>query len=365
MALFSRLVVSAVVAGHLGTSLFAQDGSGAAAFPFEGEVTVENLNVRLAPKTDPGTIIASVLRQGDKVVVTGEVDDYYIVRPPRGASVWIYGRHVQRESDGSGRVMVNDAALRLDSRVTADKVGALQEGARVTILREHLGWYQIAAPDTVRYYAAKRYIRHIGPAAGEPVRSAATAAPQPKKVDAEAKALIRQAEKLIEAQNELIAQSRINEVDFGPVIEAYESAAAAAKTEEVKREAEWGAKNYRNFSNLLVAVRGNLEAAEKLIESHKQMLARKWETPAPQWDATGYVDTVGLIYKRPGSHKLKMADRVVCFLKTKEDDEAMRQTLNRFYGKYVGVKGKVSKDPDGWPGSTVIEVESIEEIVQK
>src|SRR5687767_6403949 len=133
----------------------------AADFPFEGEVTCENLNVRLAPRTDAATGVVAVLRQGEKVVAVGTSGEFLVVRAPRGATAWVSGKQVKREADGSGSVIVNDAPLRMDSRAGAEKIGSLKEGERVAIVKEHLGWYQISAPTGVKYYVSKKYVRFL------------------------------------------------------------------------------------------------------------------------------------------------------------------------------------------------------------
>ena len=74
---------------------------------------------------------------------------------------------------------------------------------------------------------------------------------------------------------------------------------------------------------------------------------------------SGFVDTTGLLWKRPGTHKLVIGGKIVCFLRIKEGDERMLSRLNDCYQKYVGVNGTVIKNPDGWDGYSVIMVEEI------
>ncbi|HEY3226029.1 MAG TPA: SH3 domain-containing protein [Planctomycetota bacterium] len=372
MSLFARLSLALSVALALGLAASAQEppksgesqsSAPVAEFPFEGEVLCENLNVRLAPKLDVGVAVVSVLKQGEKVVAVGSSGDFLIVRPPRGASVWIYAKHVKKESDGSGSVIVNDAAVRMDSRVNAEKLGALKEGERVSILKEHLGWYQIAAPDAVKYFVSKKYVRFLAPAAG-----VALVGPEAKEAagsDAAALAKIREAEGLIDQQRRLIADQKLLDVDFSGVVAAFEEAVGLAKTEPVKKQAENDLNAYKNFNALFVGVKGNLEATQKLLQAQREMLEEKRKGQLSKYDACGYVDTVGLLINRPGAHKLVMSGKIVAFLKVKEGDEEMRIRLNNLYGKYVGVTGTVLKDPEGWLGHRVVTVELAEELTKK
>src|SRR5579863_4316152 len=55
-------------------------------YPYEGEVTVERLNVRMFPKNDQTSIITSVLGLGEKVTVVAEKDEYFQILPPKGST---------------------------------------------------------------------------------------------------------------------------------------------------------------------------------------------------------------------------------------------------------------------------------------
>jgi len=372
MSLFARLSLSLSVALALGLAASAQEppksgesqsSAVTAEFPFEGEVSVENLNVRLAPKSEAGVAVVSVLRQGEKVVAVGTSGDFLIIRPPRGASVWIYAKHVKKEAEGAGSVIVNDAAVRMDSRINAEKLGALKEGERVTILKEHLGWYQIAAPDAVKYFVSKKYVKFLAPAPG-----VAAVAPDGKEAggsDAAALAKLHEAEGLIEEQRKLFAEQKLLEVDFSGVVAALKDAVALAKTEPVKKQAENDLTAYKNFDALFTGVKGNLEATQKLIQALRESQEEKRKKTESKYDACGYVDTVGMLINRPGAHKLVMSGKIVAFLKVKEGDEEMRIRLNNLYGKYVGVTGAVLKDPEGWLGHRVVTVELAEELIKK
>jgi hypothetical protein len=371
MSMFARLSVSSVLAAGLCLVASAQDppqsgesksSAVVAEFPFEGEVTCENLNVRLAPKTDAGAAVVAVLRQGEKVVAVGTSGEFFVVRPPRGASVWIFGKHVKRESDGAGTVLVNDAAVRIDSRSNAEKLGALKEGERVTILKEHLGWFQIAAPEAVKYYVAKKYVRFLQPAAGPVLPKGPEAEPKGT-ADEAALAKLREAEGIIDQQNKLIADKKFSDVDWGGVVAALEEAVALAKTEPVKRQAENDLRIYKRIDGVFRPVMGNLEAAEKLLSTMRAINDEKWKKDQSKFEACGYVDTVGPLFHKPGTHKLVMSGKIIAFLRS--NDEEGRIRLNNLFGKYIGVNGSVLKDPEGWPGHKVVTVEVAEEITKK
>ena len=62
------------------------------------------------------------------MVALGSSGDFLIVQAPRKATAWIFAKHVKKDAGGTGLVIVNDAALRSDSRSTAEKIGTVKEG---------------------------------------------------------------------------------------------------------------------------------------------------------------------------------------------------------------------------------------------
>ncbi|MBV8882093.1 MAG: hypothetical protein JO332_19205, partial [Planctomycetaceae bacterium] len=172
----SVLVVMALAA--LGAAAAAQDVKAGQektsfekrSFPFEGDVTVERLNVRMFPKGDANSIITSVLGLGDKVTVVAEKDEYYQILPPKGSTVYVTAKNIKRDGE-KGVALQNEVPVRLDSRVNADVLCTLKENDSVKVLGEHMGWLKIEAPAAVKYFVGKKYV-HLG--------EAMTALPAPK-----------------------------------------------------------------------------------------------------------------------------------------------------------------------------------------
>jgi hypothetical protein len=108
----------------------------------------------------------------------------------------------------------------------------------------------------------------------------------------------------------------------------------------------------------------NLEAVEKPLAAQKQLTEEKYKGRESKYAACGYVDTVGPLFYRPGAFKLMMSGKIVAFIKTPDGDEEARLRMNRMYGRYVGVKGPVLKNPPGWQDHIVVTLESVEELVK-
>ncbi|MBI2899570.1 MAG: SH3 domain-containing protein [Planctomycetes bacterium] len=321
-------------------------------FPFEGEVTATNLYVRLAPKSDPTSPPATVLRQGARVTVVGEKDDFFQILPPQGCFVWIYSKSVKRDGD-SGIVTSNETPVRTDSRVGADKLAVLNEGAKVKILGEHMGWYKIEAPEAVKYFVGRKYVKKVGDAKTK------DRAPKPEE-DAAALAKIREAETLIAEVNKFLEAGELEKVDFDGIVALFDEAAALAKSESVKKEAETGARNYRGLQtiwNMYKAQREDIKRTKERIREEQERMRKPAEK---KFAFAGYVDcTSWSMPDRPGTHRLMVGEKTVCFLKFKDGDTAMLKKLNDNYKRYVGVNGTVIKDPKGWEGYSVVVVEEI------
>jgi uncharacterized protein YgiM (DUF1202 family) len=329
------------------------------AFPFEGEVTVERLNVRLFPKADQASIIAAVLTAGDKVSVVGEKEDYYQVLPTRGCTAWIFGRNVKRDG-ATGVVSSAEAPVRMDSRLGAEVLCSLKEGDSVKVVSEHMGWLKIEAPAAVKYFVGKKYIRvgreldaAVAPGGARPAAGG----------DAEARARIREAEAILSEQQRKIDARQLDGVDFAGVVSAFEAAAAMAKSEIVKSEAQRGLRKYESLHAVWEKIREEIRIRDE--ERAKIILKEKASEPERTHAAYGYIDTTGSsLYMRPGTHKLVVGGKIVCFLKAKDGDDKMIGTFNDFFGKYVAVDGVVVKNPAGWDGYSVIVVSEVVAIDQ-
>lgn len=364
--------IAVLAVGAAGVSAQEELGSGQErvafakkAFPFEAEVAVNRLNVRMFPKGEWPGIVSSTLSIGDRIAVVGEKGDFYQIRPTGSCRLWVYGRNIRRDG-GMGTVISGSAPVRLDSRITAEKTCELKEGDQVNIVGDYLGWYKIEAPASVPYFVSKKYVRAGGPI--EEITSDKAGKPRAKAGssdgDAQARARLSEAEAEVARQQEMIESMRLDDVNFNGVIRAYESAASLATSPALKAQAEKSAARYRELQMIWFPIQAQKIAKDREIERMKrEAAAREDEVPETSpYTAMGYVNTTGALWRRPGTHKLMMGGDIVTFLRIREGDAAMTRQMNNLYGEYVGVKGVVVEDPEGWEGHTVIVVEEIERI---
>lgn len=368
--MFQRKLLAAVTLLALfGAALTAQDvaktaSSKSGEFPFTGVVATEQLNVRILPGTTPDAIIVAILKQGDVVTVCGEKDGFYAINPPEGAWTWIWGKNLQ-VNGSTGVVVTNEAPVRIDARSNAKQVGTLAEGTRVHIIKEHLGWYKIKAPDSVKFWVAKKYIKSKGGAAdvGKPkVSEPETAkAPEVKQTELPDPALgkLEEAENLLETYLDLAKQKRYDEIDPRNVVSIMEEALDMAKDPAVKQRITNKLEMAKSWKDAVIQ---QMILHGKIKETVRETDNTKLPKVTQDFQFTGTIDVAGAYFRSLGRHKLLKDNKIVAFLKVKEGDAKMMERLNSLYQKRVGVLGSVQKDPEGWEGYTVIIVEKVVEL---
>lgn len=332
-------------------------------YPYEGEVTVERLNVRMFPKNDATSIITSVLGLGEKVMVVAEKDEYFQILPPRGSIVWVASKNIKREGD-KGVATASEIPVRLDSRINADVLCTLKEGDAVKVAGEHMGWLKIEAPAAVKYFVGKKYVHTARAAEAAPVAAPAVDEKKPARTapltgsDAEARVLMDNAYAELKKQDALLAAKNFDQMDYSAAVADFKAAVEKAKSDDVRKEAERGLERVLAVNRVLETAKV-ADAAQKKAEA--AVLAEKLKAKAnePKFAFSGYLDTTGILFKRPGTHKLVMDGRIVAFLRVKDGDEKMLTKFNGQFQKLVGINGTVINNPEGWDGYKVIVVDEL------
>jgi uncharacterized protein YgiM (DUF1202 family) len=355
-------VILAVLVLGSGASWAQETASASRSFPYEGEISVERLNVRLFPKADGASIITSVLSLGEKVTVVGEKEDYVQILPPRGSTAWIFGRSVRKDGD-LYVTATGDVPVRIDSRVNADVLCTLKEGETIKVVGEHMGWYKIEAPAAVKYFVGRKYVRG-GKSLDEGVANVSAPARKDEKkgaasADEAALSTLAVADSFLDEETRKIAEKRLDQVDFTRVVAAYETALSEAKSAAVRSRAESGLKRYRDLNLIWETAKAEIARKKADVEARIAGLSKAPVEEAKGPVMQGYIDTTGILFKRPGTHKLVQGGKIVCFLRTKDGDDRMLTKLNDQYGKLIGVNGTIVRNPEGWEGYSVVVVDEI------
>jgi hypothetical protein len=125
--------------------------------PFTGKVTGSKVRLRLQPNLDG--FILKELSQGDLLIVTGEIDDFYAVMPDKNIKGYIYRAYVL-----DNVVEANNVNLRLDADIQSPIITQLSQGSKIKgdICAKNNKWLAVALPEDVRFYVAKDYINKAG-----------------------------------------------------------------------------------------------------------------------------------------------------------------------------------------------------------
>jgi uncharacterized protein YgiM (DUF1202 family) len=325
-------------------------------FPFLGEVNVERLNVRALPNSTNKSTIITILSMGDHVVVVGKRGGFYRIIPPKGAWVWVHRKYLKVGKDGA--TITKKAPLMIDSRFNAKRLGYIKPGNQVKILKDHLGWYKIKAPAHLRFWVAKRYISFIKQL--KPSEVPGFESTEFAKKDILAREKMAQAEQLIKEQNKLIMRKEFAKIDLLKIATLYEEASKLACDPDLKRYASDNARLYKKMHGIVVAIKGPLVSLEEQVRKLDEIIekSRIVSRLRKTFTFTGYIDTTGaLLRNRPGTHKLMKDGKIVCFLKT--SNPRIINKLNDNYQKFVGVRGSIIRDPEGWTGYCVVIVEDV------
>lgn len=124
---------------------------------FTGKVLRNKVRLRLQPSID-----SKVMREfskDDLVLIIGEADEFYIVRPPEDTKAFIFRTFVLDDT-----VEGKNVNVRSEPDLEAPILAQLNSGDKVkgSISTQNSKWLQIAPPESTKFYIAKEYVENIG-----------------------------------------------------------------------------------------------------------------------------------------------------------------------------------------------------------
>lgn len=125
--------------------------------PFTGRVTKNKVRLRVQPSLDAK--ILKELSKDELVVVVGESDDFYAIKPPADTKGYVFRTFVLDNVIEGNRVNV-----RLEPELEAPIIAQLSSGDRVdgTVSPLNSKWIEMTPPSSVKFYIAKEYLEKIG-----------------------------------------------------------------------------------------------------------------------------------------------------------------------------------------------------------
>ena len=137
-------------------SVFAENSTSSFK-PFTGKVIGNKIRLRAGPSLD-GAILKE-LNKNTLLLIVGEKNDYYAVKPFDNTKVYVYRNYIIDNIVENDRVNV-----RLKPNLESYILGQLSKKQRIEgkVYSKNNKWYELTPPSTINFYVAKDYIKRAG-----------------------------------------------------------------------------------------------------------------------------------------------------------------------------------------------------------
>ncbi|MCE2982441.1 MAG: SH3 domain-containing protein [Parachlamydia sp.] len=127
--------------------------------PFTGKVAKSKVRLRYEPSYEGA--VWNELAKNDLLLILGETEDFYAVKPPEEAKGYVFRTFVLDNVVEGSRVNI-----RTQPHLDAPVIGQLNSGDKIegTIDQNHNKWLEIKLPSSARLYIAKEYVENVGDA---------------------------------------------------------------------------------------------------------------------------------------------------------------------------------------------------------
>lgn len=139
-----RVVFLTIIAGIMNLNVCCSFVSAATAqefFPFLGEVTSDNVNIRAGQSVNYEKL--NELNTGDNLVVLERVYSWYKIMLPESSPNYISSKYVELIEPDFGEIVGNKVNIRSNNNISSSIIGQLVKGDKVFILGEEDGFYKI------------------------------------------------------------------------------------------------------------------------------------------------------------------------------------------------------------------------------
>ncbi len=292
-------------------------------FPYAGKVSAARVNVRAG--AGASYRILKVAKKDEMVVVREAKGDWLKIKCPDGCKGWVYTKFVQ-----NGIITGDSVNVRATNSTKDVVMGQLNKGDRVQVLRTLDVWSQIEAPEDVDAYIFAKYVTYVGDLKGYLSRE-------------------KTRKQILDLQKKLesgLAREKAGDQatwDIDGYVAGYE------KLKELAASEDCGAVSTTASAladRRLKELKGDKELVDRLkkaerelaeIEAWKKREEAKLNIPEVEYTARGWVEDVGPIVNRPGTHRLRMGQEPLCFL------SSSKYNLYDYVGSLVGIMGKYAR----------------------
>ncbi len=314
---------------------------------------------------------ALVLVQAEGPSCRGTGTHFYKVTLPGGLEGYIYARYVTRTGPGMGETNASRVLLRIGPSNQYFPVAPLPKGSKLRLLGKKGNWWHVLSPEETPAWMRVKDLKILGPA------HLFT-----KEIEKAREARLAQWRARLAAQArkaELEKKKKAAEKDLASL----ESALAAERAKEplqmdlsgVKKSLEAFRKTWKEGILETLGLARRVKALENEIERlqllHDTILARKKaeevlkklgkpgaKPPAerPPFWKDAFVGFLGRLQDPPylTSYALFKGKKVICYVRSRDG----RYALEDFLGRYLLVKGKVSRPPS-LEGAPLVDMERV------
>jgi len=343
-------------------------------FPFKGQITGDNVNVRSGPDINYYSTIR--LMRGNVVEVVGQEYGWYKIVAPDGSFSWVAKDYVDKVDDKKGVINRNRVAIRAGSKFT-DKKTAIQmiakQGMSITIIGQQGEYYKIVPPEGAYLWISADYVQPVVEKKSVPIKKIKTEIEKIQKVVTTTTAPVatRAAKEIEKPETEegifgkygkQIAEldklykaelaKPLMERQFGRIIEGFKT---IAKQKQIPIAAAYALQRLELIDYQLQAQKGyhQLQQIQKQFEEQSRKIEeQKAQTELEKMKPPRLYKSAGILRRSniftgplmPKRYRLVEPDRehTIAYVELAKNAKI---NIADFMGRYVGVYGSVKYDP--------------------
>ena len=324
--------------------------------PRQGEIALENVNVRSGPGA--GDRVVGILRNGDHVKAVAQIGDWLEIEYPSKFPAWISKDYVDviKESGDKkgvriGKINCPKVRIRASGDMTGKVLREATRGEEVTIVGESGLWYKIAAPEGSKCYVHKNCVQLEPPKAATPAGTPEVASRDGHK--AEAQKVADESSASAAASDSAAAAAKVEDNKDADVesVTSAQTTAAASKSNVILTSTP-------KFDPLIPvsvdAGRKTDETKDTARQEEKARLTASVTVKAPKLPAGEGFVSEGIIerqtkYDATVGYRLTKGGITTYYVKASEGVD-----LEKAVGKLVGVKGRILPPPKGFAHQIIL-----------
>ncbi len=125
-------------------------------FPFVGEVSAKEVNVRAGQSVNFEQI--NRLKKGDQVLVLGKEFSWYKVQLPADSRCFIHSKYLQLKDGRTGIVTADKVNLRAAGDFNASVLAQVPKDTVLTVFGKKEDWYQVQPPQKATGWIAAEFV---------------------------------------------------------------------------------------------------------------------------------------------------------------------------------------------------------------